>query len=771
MKWSLKFQWTRMIVEGIRQRRFVSSAMNAITNSSEACLNHTAEYAEPTHKIFKQFLQNLSTPWSEVPFFGFLAVPPLCGVTWLGTASSDLAPLAVEHVDVIDCLPKNCAIATIRDYLGVSHFKLQHASHPDALSFDQPIIDNSRCVMSAADGINVQRVDRLFSGLGCSGTSTMFNRCLLFMQFFGFLAVPPLCGVTWLGTASSDLDPLAVEHVDVIECLPKNCAIATIRDYLGVSHFKLQHASHPDALSFDQPIIDNSRSVTSAADGINVQRVDRLFSGLGCSGTGTMFNRCLLFMQCLVLNRFSKEDEEEAMSRPPSRPSAPSSPHAIHQQGISISGVHVDSLQYASSTGSRRFSPGRLNSTAHKVPGEASAFGKCTVQNRKSSVGSSRAHLGCGLVGQDKIPIPACGHSSSIFKTSVMIKTDLLEAASKAQACYSSTVGPFVEISDTRSVVSTPTFKKYSKCRFFTTRSQSCSSFHKSTLSVSSARNTSSSQGFKAHENGKAPKLPSGSKEHVCRASDKALLCSPLNWPLIASSLSAKVTTTVHATPPGQARQLRQFKSRASIRQLSELPQGLTQKSEGQLLQSIVSEQPPKAALPPQMYGIGSENAAATEHIQQWESPNKNCRPENMELLPPELLVTGLFEAEPVAAASTTEIVLHSPSLNVITEEAESSEYISSASTSSTPSGTPKQRPAQQYRGYRSMALVLQNEPGDEDVPRQETPERVIFSRSGPSIETSYEDSLSPCYAAEADAPNCEKNCEKAQILHCRTDA
>nr|XP_054928752.1 uncharacterized protein LOC129385734 isoform X2 [Dermacentor andersoni] len=125
----------------------------------------------------------------------------------------------------------------------------------------------------------------------------MFNRCLLFMQFFGFLAVPPLCGVTWLGTASSDLAPSAVEHVDVIECLPKNCAIATICDYLGVSHFKLQHASHPDALSFDQPIIDNSRSVTSAADGINVQRVDRLFSGLGCSGTGTMFNRCLLFMQ------------------------------------------------------------------------------------------------------------------------------------------------------------------------------------------------------------------------------------------------------------------------------------------------------------------------------------------------------------------------------------------------------------------------------------------------------------------------------------------
>nr|XP_054919550.1 uncharacterized protein LOC129381072 [Dermacentor andersoni] len=199
-------------------------------------------------------------------FFGFLAVPPLCGVTWLGTASSDLAPSAVEHVDVIECLPKNCAIATICDYLGVSHFKLQHASHPDALSFDQPIIDNSRSVTSAADGINVQRVDRLFSGLGCSGTGTMFNRCLLFMQFFGFLAVPPLCGVTWLGTASSDLAPSAVEHVDVIECLPKNCAIATICDYLGVSHFKLQHASHPDALSFDQPIIDNSRSVTSAAD-------------------------------------------------------------------------------------------------------------------------------------------------------------------------------------------------------------------------------------------------------------------------------------------------------------------------------------------------------------------------------------------------------------------------------------------------------------------------------------------------------------------------
>ncbi|XP_065286051.2 uncharacterized protein [Dermacentor albipictus] len=229
--------------------------------------------------------------------FGFLAVPPICGVTWLGTASSDLAPLAVEHVDVIECLPKNCAIAAIRDYLGASHFKLQHASHPKALSYDQPIIDNSRSVTSAADGINVQRVDRLFSGLGCSGTGTMFNRCLLFMQLFGFLAVPPICGVTWLGTASSDLAPLAVEHVDVIECLPKNCAIAAIRDYLGASHFKLQHASHPKALSYDQPIIDNSRSVTSAADGINVQRVDRLFSGLGCSGTGTMFNRCLLFMQ------------------------------------------------------------------------------------------------------------------------------------------------------------------------------------------------------------------------------------------------------------------------------------------------------------------------------------------------------------------------------------------------------------------------------------------------------------------------------------------
>ncbi|XP_070385356.1 uncharacterized protein [Dermacentor albipictus] len=230
-------------------------------------------------------------------FFGFLAASPLCGVTWLGTASSDLAPLAVEHVDVIECMPRNCSIATICDYLGVSHFKLQHASHSDALSFDQPIIDNSRSVTSAADGINVQRVDRLFSGLGCSGTGTMFNRCLFFMQFFGFLAVPALCGVTWLGTASSDLALLAVEHVDVIECLPRYCYIATTCDYPGVSHFKLQHASHSDALSFDQPIIHNSRSVTSAADGINVQRVDGLFSGLGCSGTGTMFNRCLFFMQ------------------------------------------------------------------------------------------------------------------------------------------------------------------------------------------------------------------------------------------------------------------------------------------------------------------------------------------------------------------------------------------------------------------------------------------------------------------------------------------
>ncbi|XP_075559739.1 uncharacterized protein LOC142591292 [Dermacentor variabilis] len=234
----------------------------------------------------------------------------LSNIMVTGAISEELKGFAIELTQVrvsADCTHLNIYWVTALQEPGVDK-KVAEILHSSAGYLKSELIKNGfigkapkitfvRDVTHGRAAEVEQLIDKVCAGLPPDLDHSASRDLQASRSFFGFLAVPPLCGITWLGTASSDLAPFAVEHVDVTECLPRNCSIATICDYLAVSHFKLQHASHPDVQSFDQPIIDNSRSVTSTADGINVQRMDRLFSGLGCSGTGTMFNRCLFFMQ------------------------------------------------------------------------------------------------------------------------------------------------------------------------------------------------------------------------------------------------------------------------------------------------------------------------------------------------------------------------------------------------------------------------------------------------------------------------------------------
>ncbi|KAL1437699.1 hypothetical protein MTO96_048685 [Rhipicephalus appendiculatus] len=67
LKWNLKYQWLRAIVEQMQRHLFTNPAMGRVDDSFEACRNHSAEDVEVTRSLFKHFLRNLSTPWPEVP--------------------------------------------------------------------------------------------------------------------------------------------------------------------------------------------------------------------------------------------------------------------------------------------------------------------------------------------------------------------------------------------------------------------------------------------------------------------------------------------------------------------------------------------------------------------------------------------------------------------------------------------------------------------------------------------------------------------------------
>ncbi|KAH7937501.1 hypothetical protein HPB49_012745 [Dermacentor silvarum] len=66
-QWSVQAQWTRMMIDEIRHRRFSTSMMNLVANSYAACKGGASEQTEEKRMVFKQFLQNLSIPWPEMP--------------------------------------------------------------------------------------------------------------------------------------------------------------------------------------------------------------------------------------------------------------------------------------------------------------------------------------------------------------------------------------------------------------------------------------------------------------------------------------------------------------------------------------------------------------------------------------------------------------------------------------------------------------------------------------------------------------------------------
>ncbi|KAH8027043.1 hypothetical protein HPB51_001910 [Rhipicephalus microplus] len=96
-----------------------------------------------------------------------------------GSAQSVLA----GHMDVTECLPWDCHISPLWNGAFASAFKLPQFNDRGHTLLDQPFIDNCGTVTSFTPrSIKLLPEDRLFSGLRGSSNSTMFNRCLLFMQ-------------------------------------------------------------------------------------------------------------------------------------------------------------------------------------------------------------------------------------------------------------------------------------------------------------------------------------------------------------------------------------------------------------------------------------------------------------------------------------------------------------------------------------------------------------------------------------------------------------
>ncbi|KAH7937500.1 hypothetical protein HPB49_012744 [Dermacentor silvarum] len=66
-QWSVKSHWARMMIDEIRHHRFSTSIMNLVANSYAACKDGGSEQRGEKRMVFKQFLQNLSIPWPEMP--------------------------------------------------------------------------------------------------------------------------------------------------------------------------------------------------------------------------------------------------------------------------------------------------------------------------------------------------------------------------------------------------------------------------------------------------------------------------------------------------------------------------------------------------------------------------------------------------------------------------------------------------------------------------------------------------------------------------------
>ncbi|KAL3213512.1 hypothetical protein MRX96_035343 [Rhipicephalus microplus] len=130
----------------------------------------------------------------------------------------------------------------------------------------------------------------------------MFNRCLLFMQCFAGLADLNFWDVTSSNTGShGSAQSFLAGHVDVTECLPWDCHISPLWNGACTSAFKLPQFNDRGHPLLDQPFIDNCGTVTSfTTRSIKPLPEDRLFSRLRWSSNSTMFNRCLLFMQCFA---------------------------------------------------------------------------------------------------------------------------------------------------------------------------------------------------------------------------------------------------------------------------------------------------------------------------------------------------------------------------------------------------------------------------------------------------------------------------------------
>ncbi|KAH8010050.1 hypothetical protein HPB51_024435 [Rhipicephalus microplus] len=98
-----------------------------------------------------------------------------------GSAQSFLA----GHVDVTECFPWDCRVSPLWNGTCASAFKLPQFNDRGHPLLDQSFIDNCGTVTSfTTRSIKPLPEDRLFSGLRCKSNSTMFSRCLLFMQVF-----------------------------------------------------------------------------------------------------------------------------------------------------------------------------------------------------------------------------------------------------------------------------------------------------------------------------------------------------------------------------------------------------------------------------------------------------------------------------------------------------------------------------------------------------------------------------------------------------------
>ncbi|KAH7942598.1 hypothetical protein HPB51_028717 [Rhipicephalus microplus] len=143
-----------------------------------------------------------------------------------GSAQSFLA----GHVDVTECLPWDCHISPLWNGACASAFKLPQFNDRGHPLLDQPFIDKCGTATSfTTRSIKPLPEDRLFSGLRCSNNSTMFDRCLLFMQCFAGLADLNFWDVTSSSTGShGSAQSFLAGHVDVTECLPWDCHISPL---------------------------------------------------------------------------------------------------------------------------------------------------------------------------------------------------------------------------------------------------------------------------------------------------------------------------------------------------------------------------------------------------------------------------------------------------------------------------------------------------------------------------------------------------------------